>query len=142
MKIKVWVGWLLAGVLSASAQGVPDLFNYQGVLRGGSGELLAAGSYDVGFKLYSVATGGSAVWGRQYAVLVDSNGLFNVELDDGAGSELIAAATLPATVSGHEALYLGDVAAPADGRKGDAAFCRHVVAGLEVVYHEKLVRRQ
>ena len=108
MKIKVWVGWvLLAGALSARAQGVPDLFNYQGVLRGGSGELLAAGSYDVGFRLYAVATGGSAVWGRQYAVLVDSNGLFNVELDDGAGSELIAAATLPATVSGHAALYLG-----------------------------------
>ncbi|NCA81328.1 MAG: hypothetical protein EOM72_01090 [Opitutae bacterium] len=108
MKIKGWVGWvLLAGVLSARAQGVPDLFNYQGVLRGGSGEFLAAGSYDVGFRLYAVATGGSAVWGRQYAVLVDSNGLFNVELDDGAGSELIADATLPATVSGHAALYLG-----------------------------------
>ena len=107
MKIKVWVGLWLACVLSASAQGVPDLFNYQGVLRGGSGELLAAGSYNVGFKLYSVATGGSALWGRQYAVLLDSNGLFNVSLDDGSGSELIANATLPATISGNEVLYLG-----------------------------------
>lgn len=107
MKIKVWVGWLLAGVLSASAQGVPDSFNYQGVLRGGSGEYLAAGSYNVGFKLYAVATGGSALWGRQYAVLLDTNGLFNVELDDGAGSELIANSTLPLTISGNETLYLG-----------------------------------
>ena len=107
MKAMVWIGLLLACVLSASAQGVPDLFNYQGVLRGGSGELLAAGSYNVGFKLYSVATGGSALWGRQYAVLLDSNGLFNVSLDDGSGSELIANATLPATISGNEVLYLG-----------------------------------
>ena len=107
MKAMVWIGWLLACVLSAGAQGVPDLFNYQGVLRGGSGELLAAGSYNVGFKLYSVATGGSALWGRQYAVLLDSNGLFNVSLDDGAGSELIANSTLPATISGNEVLYLG-----------------------------------
>lgn len=107
MKTKVWIGLWLACVLSAGAQGVPDLFNYQGVLRGGSGELLAAGSYNVGFKLYSVATGGSALWGRQYAVLLDSNGLFNVSLDDGTGSELIANSTLPATISANELLYLG-----------------------------------
>ena len=107
MKTKVWIGLWLACVLSAGAQGVPDLFNYQGVLRGGSGELLAAGSYNVGFKLYSIATGGSALWGRQYAVLLDSNGLFNVAMDDGAGTELIANSTLPATISGHETLYLG-----------------------------------
>ncbi len=107
MKAKVWVGLWLACVLSAGAQGVPDFFNYQGVLRGGSGELLAAGSYNVGFNLYSVATGGSALWGRQYAVLLDSNGLFNVELDDGAGTELIAHSTLPATISSSETLFLG-----------------------------------
>jgi len=107
MKVNYWVGLLLAVVLSAGAQGVPDSFNYQGVLRGGSGEYLAAGSYNVGFRLYPVATGGSAKWGRQYAVLLDTNGLFNVELDDGAGSELIANSTLTATISSNETLYLG-----------------------------------
>ncbi len=107
MKTKAWVGLWLACVLSAGAQGVPDTFNYQGVLRGGSGELLDAGTYNVEFNLYPAATGGSAAWGREYAVLLDSNGLFNVALDDGAGSPLIANSTLPATISSNQTLYLG-----------------------------------
>lgn len=107
MKTKVWVGLWLACVLSAGAQGVPDTFNYQGVLRGGSGEFLAAGTYNVGFRLYPEATTGNAQWGRQYAVLLDSNGLFNVEMDDGSGSVIIPNSTLSGTISSNETLYLG-----------------------------------
>ena len=107
MKVNYWVGLLLAFAMSAGAQGVPNSFNYQGVLRGGSGEYLAAGSYNVAFKLYSVATGGSALWGRQYAVLLDTNGLFNVELDDGSGTGIVTNQSLSAVISGYAALYLG-----------------------------------
>ena len=107
MKAIYWIGLFLAGVLAAQAQIVPASFNYQGVLRGGSGELLAAGTYNVSFRLYTAATGGSAVWGRTYAVLLDTNGLFNVELTDSAGSIIVTGAVLTTTVSAHSALYLG-----------------------------------
>ncbi|MCF7837323.1 MAG: hypothetical protein K9N49_01710 [Candidatus Marinimicrobia bacterium] len=107
MKAIYWVGVCLALVLSAGAQGVPESFNYQGVLRGGSGEYLEAGTYNVMFKLYPVATGGAALWGREYAVSLDTNGLFNVELADGTGSEIIPDSSLAATTSANETLYLG-----------------------------------
>ena len=107
MKISYWIGLFLAGALAAGAQTVPSSFNYQGVLRGGSGELLAAGTYNVSFRLYPAATGGSAVWGRTYAVLLDTNGLFNVELTDSAGSVVVTGAVLTAAVSSNATLYLG-----------------------------------
>ena len=107
MKAIYWIGLFLAGALAAGAQAVPSAFNYQGVLRGGSGELLAAGTYNVSFRLYTAATGGSAVWGRSYAVLLDTNGLFNVELTDAAGSVVVTGAVLTAAVSSNATLYLG-----------------------------------
>ena len=107
MKAIYWIGLFLAGVLAAQAQTVPSSFNYQGVLRGGSGELLAAGTYNVSFRLYTTATGGSAVWGRTYAVLLDTNGLFNVELTDSSGSIVVTGAVLTTTVSAHATLYVG-----------------------------------
>ena len=107
MKAIYWIGLFLAGALAAGAQAVPSSFNYQGVLRGGSGELLAAGTYNVSFRLYTTATGGSAVWGRTYAVLLDTNGLFNVELTDSSGSIVVTGAVLTTTVSAHATLYVG-----------------------------------
>ena len=98
MKAIYWIGLFLAGALAAGAQTVPSAFNYQGVLRGGAGELLAAGTYNVSFRLYPAATGGSAVWGRTYAVLLDTNGLFNVELTDSAGSVVVTGAVLTTAV--------------------------------------------
>lgn len=107
MKATYWIGLFLAGALAAGAQTVPSSFNYQGVLRGGSGELLSSGTYNVSFRMYATATGGSAVWGRTYAVLLDTNGLFNVELTDSAGSIVVTGAVLTATVAAHPTLYLG-----------------------------------
>ena len=38
------------------------------------------------FRLYDNPTGGTLLWGRAYAVHLDTNGLFNVELSDTTGS--------------------------------------------------------
>lgn len=109
MKAIYWVGVFLAFTLSAGAQGVPESFNYQGVLRDGSGDYLAAGTYNVTFRLYATPTGNpaTALWGREYAVLLDTNGLFNVELTDAVGTPIILDTNLPAVITEHEALYLG-----------------------------------
>jgi microcystin-dependent protein len=111
MRAVYWVGLLLTCVVTAGASVVPSSFNYQGVLRGGSGELLPAGTRNVEFRLYSQPTGGSALWGRGYAVMLDSNGLFNVTLTDGSGSQVsdpsAAGATIPQVIAAHSMLYLG-----------------------------------
>ena len=107
MKTGYWVGMLLACAMAAESQTVPYSFNYQGVLRGGSGELLGAVQKTVEFRLYSQAVSGTALWGRSYTVLLDTNGLFNVELTDANGSALVANAKLQTVISGSATLYLG-----------------------------------
>lgn len=111
MRAMYWVGVFLACAVTASASIVPNSFNYQGVLRGGSGEMLAAGTRTVEFRLYSLPTGGSALWGRGYAVILDTNGLFNVTLTDGSGSQVsdpsAAGATLPYVIAHNSSLFLG-----------------------------------
>ena len=107
MRLGYWVGVWAACALAAGGQTVPYSFNYQGVLRGGSGELLGTVPKTVEFRLYNQAVNGSVLWGRSYAVLLDTNGLFNVELSDEAGSVLVANAKLQTVIAGNSALYLG-----------------------------------
>ncbi len=110
MRTRYWVGLLLAWAITGQAQ-VPYAFNYQGILRGGAGEMLPAGSKNVEFRLYKTATGGSAVWGRGYAVLLDTNGLFNLTLSDGSGSPVsdpsASGALLPKVVAANATLFMG-----------------------------------
>lgn len=47
-------------VLTASAQN--QQINYQGKITDTTGAAIADGDYDVTFALYTVASGGSAVW--------------------------------------------------------------------------------
>jgi len=112
MRTGYWVGLFLACAITANAQSVPYSFNYQGVLRGGSGELLGTVSKTVDFRLYNQAANGTVLWGRNYAVLLDTNGLFNVELsDDGAslsGAPLVQTVKpLNQVIADHPTLYLG-----------------------------------
>lgn len=93
----------------AAAQTItPSSFNYQGVLKAGDGTALPAGEKTIDFKLYGVATGGSVLWGRSYVVNLDAKGLFNVELDDTAGSHIAGAPDdpLPDVISNHAELFL------------------------------------
>ena len=63
-------------------------FAYQGVLRDAQGLRLEQKEHTVEFRLYENATGGEALWGRSYPVLLDTNGLFNVALSDKTGSAI------------------------------------------------------
>jgi|GEM_PF-6931494 len=114
MRTGYWVGLLLACTVTANAGDVPYSFNYQGVLRGGSGELLAGGPKKVEFRLYDRAVNGTVLWGRDFTVQLDTNGLFNVELSD-SGTVLSSAPyvlagnvlSLSAVIAAHSTLYLG-----------------------------------
>ena len=63
-------------------------FTYQGVLKDQLGQSLPERNQTVTFKLYKTPTGDSFLWGRAYAVLLDTNGLFNAELSDASGTEV------------------------------------------------------
>ena len=96
---------LLAGALSSWAIGVPDSFNYQGVLLDGTGGALPAGTKSVRFQLYETAFDTNALWSRTASVLLDSNGLFNVTLEDGMGGG--GSGTLAGVIASNETLFLG-----------------------------------
>ncbi|MCI0595962.1 MAG: hypothetical protein L0Z48_05400, partial [candidate division Zixibacteria bacterium] len=58
---------------------VPQLINFQGVLKDGSGNLVADGSYSVIFTIYDAPAGGSVQWAETTSVTT-SSGLFTVLL--------------------------------------------------------------
>ncbi|MGB9774901.1 MAG: hypothetical protein ACPL4I_12965, partial [Bacteroidota bacterium] len=68
---------LLAATLSLAQ--VPKTISYQGVLTDASGTVVPDGNYNLTFKLYDVATGGTALWAEGQLVAV-SKGIFNVVL--------------------------------------------------------------
>lgn len=119
MRTGYWVGLFLACAVAANAQSVPYAFNYQGVLRGGSGELLGTVQKNVDFRLYDMPASGNLLWGRTYMVQLDTNGLFNVELSDG-GAPLSNPPYVPmpkslsAVIASHPTLFLGLKVAGAD----------------------------
>jgi len=54
---------------------VPKLISYQGVLTDASGTVVPDGNYNLTFKLYDVATGGTPLWTEVQSVAV-SKGIF------------------------------------------------------------------
>ncbi len=58
---------------------IPRLINFQGRLTDSSGKFVVDGNYSVTFSIYSVPSGGSALWSETQSVSV-SKGLFNVIL--------------------------------------------------------------
>ncbi len=59
---------------------VPQTMGYQGLLTDGSGVVVSDGSYSLTFKIYSVSTGGSALWTEVQGTVSTVNGVFNVIL--------------------------------------------------------------
>jgi hypothetical protein len=98
---------LTATVLFAvpySHSGVPQLINYQGKLTNSSGTPVPDGNHDVEFKIYDVASGGSALWTETWnsstSQVVTKGGIFTAML----GTHQ----TLPLTFfSDHQVTYLG-----------------------------------
>jgi microcystin-dependent protein len=104
---------LLLAICAAAqmAAAAPAAFSYQGVLRDGQGAALATKNQTVQFRLYAQGEGGSPIWGRAVAVLLDDNGLFSTELSDAAGSAINGVtgsglASILANNAGN-ALYIG-----------------------------------
>ena len=87
--------WTVAGgkamlkqfaVPSTPPEPLPEgAFSYQGVLRDAKGNALAAKDHTIVFSIYDQATGGSPHWSRAVDVLLDDDGLFNVEISDVSG---------------------------------------------------------
>ncbi len=61
---------------------VPEIINYQGYVTNASGVALPDGNYDIFFRIYNGATGGTALWAEKQTVTV-SGGQFSVMLGNG-----------------------------------------------------------
>lgn len=61
---------------------VPPKISYQGVLTDASGSLVSDGNYNLTFKLYDAASGGTPLWSETQSASL-SDGIFNVILGDG-----------------------------------------------------------
>ncbi len=86
-------GWLISSMLAvfiffiltaAGFADVPQMINYQGTLTDSSGTPVANGNYSIEFKIYDVASGGTALWSEKWDTTTTQitvvNGLFNVML--------------------------------------------------------------
>ncbi|MCI0406776.1 MAG: hypothetical protein L0209_12065, partial [candidate division Zixibacteria bacterium] len=74
---------LLALWTMAVFAAVPQLINFQGILRDGSGNPVANGSYSVMFTIYDLpGSGATALWSETQSVNT-VNGLFTVLLGSG-----------------------------------------------------------
>lgn len=82
----------------SAAVGINKQMPFHGTLADKKGKALS-GTYPMRFRVYDVATGGSALWDTSYTVSV-TNGSFSVLLGSGAGNEL--------TIDfAHDEYYLG-----------------------------------
>lgn len=77
--VLVGLSLLVIFSIAGASPAVPQMINYQGRLTDASGNPLN-GTYSITFKLYSVGTGGSAIWTETHSNVNVSNGLFNVLL--------------------------------------------------------------
>ncbi|HEX3082686.1 MAG TPA: hypothetical protein VHQ86_05575, partial [Candidatus Saccharimonadia bacterium] len=82
------VGILVRPAATDAAQSVPYMVNFQGRLTDNSGNALSDGLYNIKFRLWTLASGGSNQWeadrvmgASDYRVQV-TNGLFNIQFGD------------------------------------------------------------
>ncbi len=71
----------------SAVQSIPYKMNFQGRVTNASGTTLANGTYNMKFRIYSAASGGTLLWSEQRAVSAGTgvsvaNGLFSVQLGD------------------------------------------------------------
>lgn len=82
---------------------IPNAFSYQGTLRKANGDL-ANGTFNITLNIYSVVTGGTALYSETFNNVVVRNGIFSVVVGD--------AATIPANLFDNANLYIGLTVAP------------------------------
>lgn len=95
-KLTILVSLIIMLSAFISAQTIPTTINYQGVLKDGSGNIVANGDYNISFKLYNLEAGGTALWTETKLINV-VDGIINTQL--GSTSPIL----LPFT----EAYWLG-----------------------------------
>ena len=76
-----------------AAPGINPQIYYQGILEDLSGSAVANGSYDMTFRLYSAASGGTALWTGTHTAgngnaVTTTDGVFTVLLGSGTGNSL------------------------------------------------------
>lgn len=82
MKRIIALGMLMVLVLAAGASGdVPQTISYQGVLKDDTGAIVSDGDYDFTFRIYDVATNGTALWTEDQTKHVTA-GILNVVLGE------------------------------------------------------------
>lgn len=69
----------IAAIATTALADVPRTMSYQGILRNADTSLVPDGNYQLTFRLYEAATGGSPVW-AETQVLAVSRGLFTATL--------------------------------------------------------------
>src|SRR5476649_2695898 len=79
---------LLRPATATAVTSIPYLINFQGRLTDNNGNILSDGSYNVKFRLFDAATGGTNRWeGDRVFGVSDNriqvvNGLFNIQFGD------------------------------------------------------------
>lgn len=82
------------GTITAWAQ-VPQLISYQGVLGDNAGHLVTNGNYDITFRIFSSATGGSVLHDETHVGVPVTNGGFSVLIGSVPGDPLLLPFTVP-----------------------------------------------
>lgn len=115
MNAKLFASCLLGTALlglapSALAQtAVPSLMNYQGQLVDANGAPLTASSTDLSFSIFTVASGGTAVWGPQtFTAITLLGGQFNVALGPADSSSRKLSDVLATTSSAYLEIKVGN----------------------------------
>ncbi len=81
MKKGNFVVIILVCILIPGVLAIPQTLSLNGKLTDSSGSVLS-GTYNMDFKIYNVHTGGVALYTSSKSVTTDSNGIYNVLLDD------------------------------------------------------------
>ena len=102
---KLLIALAVAFSVAATLEAVQAEFSYQGVLKD-LNNVAMTGTKMVELRLYNRATGGTPLWGHTYNVLLDSSGLFNIEVSDNTGSEIVSG-VLGDVLAANETIYIG-----------------------------------
>lgn len=104
---KLLIALAAAFSVAATLEAAQAEFSYQGVLKD-LNNVAMTGTKTVELRLYNRATGGTALWGRKFSVLLDSSGLFNIEVSDSVGSQISGISGVLANVlAANDSLYIG-----------------------------------
>jgi hypothetical protein len=81
MKKVLWLFPVIIAIsLGLAWADVPNLINYQGYLTNPDGTPVSDGNYNLTFRIYDVASSGSALWTEAHNAIPVSKGLFQITL--------------------------------------------------------------